>query len=139
MAFWPLRFAGGVLTGIGFFQLYDGLIQRKLLGLRQIRYEVDLAPYDLTWNIVAAVLLMIGVAVIIRTFGEIVLCEAHFDELEAEYCQNWHALGRWYPWRAWDSDRSAAHRRRVRSQHAIRHDQGAREAPRRRPAAPAPN
>lgn len=46
----------GVLTGAGAFQLYDGTVQHKLLGLQQIRYAVDLTPYDWTWNIVAVLL-----------------------------------------------------------------------------------
>jgi len=37
----------GALLGWGGFQLYDGLIQHKLLGLHQIRYDVELLPYDL--------------------------------------------------------------------------------------------
>jgi uncharacterized membrane protein len=52
---------GGILTGAGAFQLYDGTIQHKLLGLHQIRYDVALAPYDWTWNIVAVLLLVAGV------------------------------------------------------------------------------
>ncbi|CAN3129363.1 DUF2243 domain-containing protein [Mycobacterium sp. smrl_JER01] len=59
-AFWGLAFAAGWLTGAGFFQLYDGLFQHKVLGIHQIRYGVDLLPYDLTWNIVAAGLLIAG-------------------------------------------------------------------------------
>lgn len=53
--------AGGILTGAGAFQLYDGTVQHKLMGLHQIRYHVDLTPYDLTWNILAVVFLAIGV------------------------------------------------------------------------------
>ena len=39
-------------------------------------------------------------------FVELVLCEAHFDELEPEYRRDWHRLGEWcaYPWRKWDHD-----------------------------------
>ena len=66
-AFRGLTFAGGWLTGAGFFQLYDGLVQHKVLGLHQIRYDVDLAPYDITWNIIAAVLLASGTALWIIT------------------------------------------------------------------------
>jgi uncharacterized membrane protein len=51
---------GGVLAGAGAFQLYDGTIQHKLLGLHQIRYAVDLTPYDWTWNIVAVLLVVAG-------------------------------------------------------------------------------
>lgn len=65
--FWGLAFAAGWLTGAGFFQLYDGLIQHKVLGLHQIRYGVNLVPYDVTWNVIAAVLLVSGVALWTRT------------------------------------------------------------------------
>ena len=54
------RWVGGVLLGAGAFQLYDGLVQHKVFGLHQIRYGVDLLPYDLTWNVLAAVLLVAG-------------------------------------------------------------------------------
>jgi uncharacterized membrane protein len=66
-AFWGRRFAAGWLAGAGFFQLYDGLVQHKLLGLHQIRYGVDLVPYDTTWNVVAAALLAAGVALTVVT------------------------------------------------------------------------
>jgi uncharacterized membrane protein len=66
-SFWPRRFVAGWLTGAGFFQLYDGLVQHKLLGLHQIRYGVDLAPYDAVWNVVAAGLLVAGLALIAVT------------------------------------------------------------------------
>ncbi|AYG79170.1 hypothetical protein DWB77_01280 [Streptomyces hundungensis] len=56
--------AGGVLTGTGAFQLYDGTVQHKLMGLHQIRYHVDLTPYDLTWNILAVVFLGVGVVLL---------------------------------------------------------------------------
>ena len=59
------RFAGGLLAGAGFFQLYDGLVQHKLLGLHQIRYQVNLVPYDLTWNIAAGILLAAGIGLIV--------------------------------------------------------------------------
>ena len=54
------RFVGGVLVGAGAFQLYDGLVQHKVLGLHQIRYDVDLVPYDVIWNVAAVVGLVIG-------------------------------------------------------------------------------
>ncbi|WP_320778806.1 DUF2243 domain-containing protein [Streptomyces sp. CRN 30] len=50
----------GVCLGIGGFQLYDGTIQHKVLRLHQIRYDVDPAPYDWTWNIVAVLFLAAG-------------------------------------------------------------------------------
>ena len=66
-AFWQTRWWGGVLLGAGAFQLYDGLIQHKVLGIHQIRYVPDLAAYDLVWNIVAVLLVAAGVALAVRT------------------------------------------------------------------------
>ncbi len=65
--FWPRRFVAGWLAGAGFFQLYDGLVQHKLFGLHQIRYGVDLTPYDAAWNVVAAGLLVAGLAQVVVT------------------------------------------------------------------------
>lgn len=56
---------GGILLGTGGFQLYDGLVQHKVLGLHQIRYGVDLLPYDLLWNGAAVVLLVAGALVVL--------------------------------------------------------------------------
>jgi uncharacterized membrane protein len=56
---------GGVFLGAGFFQLYDGTVQHKILKLHQIRYHVDLVAYDWTWNVLAVVLLLVG-AVLVR-------------------------------------------------------------------------
>ena len=56
----------GLLLGGGGFQLYDGTVQHKLLNLHQIRYGVDLVPYDWTWNVLAAAMLVAG-AVLLRT------------------------------------------------------------------------
>ena len=55
-----LRWVGGLVLGAGAFQLWDGTVQHKLLGLHQIRYGVDLTGYDLTWNLVAAALIVLG-------------------------------------------------------------------------------
>lgn len=51
--------AGGFL-GMGAFQLFDGIINHKVLGIHQIRYDVDLFYYDLTWNLSALALLAVG-------------------------------------------------------------------------------
>jgi uncharacterized membrane protein len=61
-----LHWWGGLLVGAGGFQLYDGTIQHKIMRLHQIRYDVDLAPYDWTWNILAAVMIIAGVALLVR-------------------------------------------------------------------------
>jgi uncharacterized membrane protein len=64
---WWRRWTAGLLLGAGGFQLYDGTIQHKLLRLHQIRYHVDLVPYDVTWNVAAAVLVVLGVLLTVRT------------------------------------------------------------------------
>jgi uncharacterized membrane protein len=51
---------GGIFVGAGFLQLYDGTVQHKLMGLHQIRYHVNIAPYDWTWNILAVAFLVVG-------------------------------------------------------------------------------
>jgi uncharacterized membrane protein len=57
---------GGILIGLGAFQLFDGLVQHKLLDLHEIRYGVDLLPYDLVWNGAALALLLAGTLVLLR-------------------------------------------------------------------------
>ncbi|WP_447554359.1 DUF2243 domain-containing protein [Vreelandella sp. EE22] len=51
----------GFFLGMGGFQLFDGLINHKILRLHQIRYGVDPLMYDLVWNAFAIVFLLIGV------------------------------------------------------------------------------
>ena len=58
------RWVGGLLVGAGVFQLYDGTVQHKLLGLHQIRYDVDLLPYDVGWNVAGVVLVVAGLLVL---------------------------------------------------------------------------
>ncbi len=65
----PVRLWAGVLTGWGGFQLYDGVIQHKVLGLHQIRYAVPLVPYDLAWNIAGGAALVIGLLLLRRVQG----------------------------------------------------------------------
>jgi uncharacterized membrane protein len=62
----PARWWGGLIAAAGAFQLYDGTVQHKLLRLHQIRYHVDLVPYDWTWNVIAVVLLAAGVLLLVR-------------------------------------------------------------------------
>lgn len=50
----------GFFLGMGGFQLFDGLINHKILRLHQIRYGVDPLLYDLVWNGAAIGLLLIG-------------------------------------------------------------------------------
>jgi uncharacterized membrane protein len=66
-ALWLTRWWGGVLLGAGAFQLYDGTIQHKLMRIHQIRYNVDILPYDLTWNISSIIIIAVGIMIIFRT------------------------------------------------------------------------
>jgi uncharacterized membrane protein len=64
-AFAPMRWWGAVLVGAGGFQLWDGVVDHKVLRVHQVRYGVDLAGYDLAW-IAAAVVLLAAGAVLLR-------------------------------------------------------------------------
>lgn len=57
---------GGFFTGAGGFQLFDGLINHKVLRLHQIRYNVDVIPYDVAWNTGAIILVLISGWILLR-------------------------------------------------------------------------
>jgi uncharacterized membrane protein len=61
------RWIGSALLGAGAFQLYDGIVQHKLMRLHQIRYHVDIVPYDAGWSILAALMMVGGIVLIWRT------------------------------------------------------------------------
>ncbi|MEK3886752.1 DUF2243 domain-containing protein [Bacillus sp. FSL K6-3431] len=69
-AFWLKRWWGGMMLGGGAFQLYDGTIQHKIMKIHQIRYVENILIYDLIWNIVAAVMVLIGMLQVFRTRKE---------------------------------------------------------------------
>ncbi len=52
----------GFFLGAGGFQLFDGIVDHKILRLHQVRYVDNLLPYDLAWNGFGALLLVIGFA-----------------------------------------------------------------------------
>jgi uncharacterized membrane protein len=57
----PMSAWAGFFLGMGAFQLFDGIVDHKLLRLHQVRYGVaDLFAYDLAWNAAGAILLLIG-------------------------------------------------------------------------------
>lgn len=61
----------GFFLGAGGFQLFDGLVDHKVLRIHQVRYNVpDLLPYDLAWNIGAALLIVIGIVLYRRSSVE---------------------------------------------------------------------
>jgi len=55
------RWWGGSLIGSGSFQLYDGTIQHKLMKIHQIRYVDSVIVYDVVWNAIALILLILGI------------------------------------------------------------------------------
>lgn len=61
-AFAPAHARAGIFLGLGVFQLFDGIVDHKLLRLHQVRYGVDVTPYDWAWNLAGLVLLLIGSA-----------------------------------------------------------------------------
>lgn len=50
----------GWFLGLGLFQLWDGLVDHKVLRVHQVRYGVDLLPYDLLWNGAGVALALLG-------------------------------------------------------------------------------
>jgi uncharacterized membrane protein len=60
----------GFVLGLGAFQLFDGIVDHKLLRVHQIRYGVDVLSYDLAWNGGALVLLLVGLFLTWRTRDE---------------------------------------------------------------------
>ncbi len=60
------RVRAGGLLGCGGFQVYDGLVQHKILRLHQVRYGVPSLPYDLVWNLAGLALLAAGLLVLRR-------------------------------------------------------------------------
>ncbi|MGY3717712.1 DUF2243 domain-containing protein [Sutcliffiella cohnii] len=56
-----------ILIGSGAFQLYDGIVQHKLMRIHQIRYVENVIVYDLIWNIIAILLLVVGLFLLFRS------------------------------------------------------------------------
>lgn len=65
--FWFKRWLAGMLVGVGGFQLYDGIIQHKMMRLHQIRYVDNVFIYDVVWNVIAAVILLAGIVLMRQT------------------------------------------------------------------------
>ena len=65
----PPRLAlAGILLGAGGFNLYDGTIQHKLLGLHQVRANApNNLPYDLAFLALAAAVALAGAALLRRS------------------------------------------------------------------------
>ena len=63
----PMRWLGGLLLGAGGFQLYDGTIQHKWMRLHQIRYSVNILPYDIVWYITSVLMIILGIILLVRS------------------------------------------------------------------------
>lgn len=66
----PSSGRAGLFLGLGGFQLWDGLVDHKVLRLHQVRYGVDTLPYDLAWNAGGVLLLVVGAVLALRSRGE---------------------------------------------------------------------
>jgi len=64
---WMKRWWGGVFLGAGVFQLYDGIVQHKIMRIHQIRYVENVIVYDIIWYIVSVLFIIIGLILIRRT------------------------------------------------------------------------
>ncbi|WP_454083759.1 DUF2243 domain-containing protein [Georgenia sp. Marseille-Q6866] len=56
----------GFLLGAGAFQLVDGIVVHKVLRLHQVRYDVELLPYDVAWLASALLLALAGALLLLR-------------------------------------------------------------------------
>ncbi|KAB2976289.1 DUF2243 domain-containing protein [Streptomyces sp. SS1-1] len=62
----PAYARAGFLMGAGGFQLFDGIVDHKLLRVHQVRYGVDVTPYDWAWNLAGLALLLAGFVLAVR-------------------------------------------------------------------------
>lgn len=56
----------GLLLGAGGFQLFDGIVVHKALRLHQVRYDVELLPYDVAWIASGVVVALAGGLLLLR-------------------------------------------------------------------------
>jgi len=59
----------GLFLGLGGFQLFDAVVDHKVLRVHQVRYGVDLLPYDLAWSLGGVLLLGVGAVLALRARG----------------------------------------------------------------------
>lgn len=65
-SFAPAWARAGFFLGAGGFQLFDGIVNHKVLRLHQIRYGVYLVPYDIAWNLAGLTLMLVGLVLLSR-------------------------------------------------------------------------
>jgi uncharacterized membrane protein len=66
-AWQPETWIGGIFLGGGIFNFYDGIVQHKWMKLHQIRYNVDILPYDIVWNVLALLMIINGTILLFRS------------------------------------------------------------------------
>lgn len=65
-SFSPVAGWAGFFVGSGLFQLWDGIVDHKVFRIHQVRYEVELLPYDIAWNAFGLILLTVGIGLSLR-------------------------------------------------------------------------
>lgn len=55
-----LFFVGRTLMGMGSFQVYDGIINHKVLRMHEIRYVDNVLTYDIVWLITGSLIIVTG-------------------------------------------------------------------------------
>ncbi|MES1939640.1 hypothetical protein T5B8_05333 [Salinisphaera sp. T5B8] len=58
--FAPRHFKAALLLGAGGFQIFDGVVDHKILGLHQVRYVDPVWPYDVAWIGAGLLILVAG-------------------------------------------------------------------------------
>ncbi|CAL9333975.1 hypothetical protein SUDANB21_06677 [Streptomyces sp. enrichment culture] len=46
--------------------MFDGIVDHKVLRVHQVRYGVDVTPYDWAWNLAGLLLLLVGGVLLAR-------------------------------------------------------------------------
>ncbi|MDQ2624558.1 MAG: DUF2243 domain-containing protein [Actinomycetota bacterium] len=63
----PRHAWAGFFLGAGGFQVFDGVVNHKVLRLHQVRYDVESLPaYDAAWIGAGGALLVVGLALLLR-------------------------------------------------------------------------
>lgn len=57
---------GWFILGTAAFHLFDGIVDHKILRIHQVRYGVDILPYDIAWNAFGVLLLLAGLILLRR-------------------------------------------------------------------------
>lgn len=69
-AVWPKRWVGSALMGSGLYLLFDGFVIHKVFGFHQVRYGMDVLPYDIAWNASGGLFLLTGLFLVLQTKKE---------------------------------------------------------------------